>query len=336
MFEKIENFIVKNHLITTGNVIIVGLSGGPDSVFLLYFLVSLQKKYNLSLIAAHFNHEWRMQADQEQHDCAMLAKTLNVPFITAKRSEISFPFKHNGSQEEYGRKMRRYFFEKVLQEYNADAIALAHHLQDQEETFFIRLIRGSSLTGLTAIKAKHGAYIRPLLETNKADMLAWLHANNIKYATDHTNESSDYLRNRIRMKVLPALRECDERFEANFLATLKRLKTTEQFLEKLTHTTFHEISYIQDNQRYVNSDQFIALDEPLRSRVLMHWLITENVPFPATQAFLDEIVRFIHPTSPRLPSTSSGRAGAGNGGTHAAHQHWSIVKKQNRASIIRK
>jgi tRNA(Ile)-lysidine synthase len=317
---KIENFIVNNHLIKSGNVIIVGLSGGPDSVFLLYFLLSLQQKYNLSLIAAHFNHEWRAQADQEQHDCATLAKTLNIPFITAKRSELSFPFKHNGSQEEYGRKMRRYFFEQVLREHNADAIALAHHLQDQEETFFIRLIRGSSLTGLTAIKAKHGTYIRPLLETHKADMLAWLHANNIQYAIDHTNESVDYLRNRIRMKVLPALRECDDRFEANFLATLNRLKTTEHFLEKLTHKTFHEISSVQDNQRYVDVDQFIAVDEPLRTRVLMHWLIIENVQFATTQAFLDEIIRFI---------------ASHQGGTHAAHQQWSVVKKRKTMFLLK-
>src|SRR5260221_9609791 len=148
--------------------------------------------------------------------------------------------------------MRRYFFEKVLQEHNADCIALAHHAQDQEETFFIRLIRGSSLTGLTAIKAKHGHYIRPLLETNKSDILAWLHENNIPYATDTTNDSSDYLRNRIRMNVLPALRTCDDRFATNFLSTLNRLQSTEQFLEQLTLKTFEDISYIQTNQRYIN------------------------------------------------------------------------------------
>ncbi len=321
MFEKIKNFIVQHHLIKSGNKIVIGLSGGPDSVFLLYFLASLQQKYNLSLIAENLNHEWRKEADQEQQDCATLAQNLNIPFVTAKRSELSVPFKQNGSQEEYGRKMRRHFFEKVLHEHNADAIALAHHLQDQEETFFIRLIRGSSLTGLTAMKPKHGAYIRPLLETHKIDILAWLHENNIAYATDVTNESSDYLRNRIRMNVLPALRNCDDRFETNFLATLNRLKTTEQFLEQLTQKTFNEISYIQDNQRFININQLIIIDEPLRTRVLMHWLITENVHFPITEAFLDEIIRFL-----QTPQ----------GGTHNIHEQWSIIKKQNLTYIIKK
>jgi tRNA(Ile)-lysidine synthase len=317
---NIKNFIKKNDLIKSGHVIVVGLSGGPDSVFLLYFLASLQKEYNLSLIAAHLNHEWRKEADQEQKDCATLAQKLNIPFVTAKKSELSSEITYNGSQEEYGRKMRRYFFEKVLREHNADVIALAHHAQDQEETFFIRLIRGSSLTGLTSIKPQHGHYIRPLLETNKSDILTWLHTNNIPYATDATNESSDYLRNRIRMQVLPALRTCDERFATNFLFTLKRLKETEQFLEKLTHTTFNEISHIENNQRIINIPQLLTLDEILRHRILMHWLITENVPFPTTQAFLDELMRFLQNK---------------NGGTHAAHQKWSIVKKQKNTFLIK-
>jgi tRNA(Ile)-lysidine synthase len=320
MFHKIENFIKKNGLITSGHVVVVGLSGGPDSVFLLHFLASLQKEYNLSLIAAHLNHEWRPEADQEQKDCEALTKKLNIPFVTAKRSELSATFKHNGSQEEYGRKMRRYFFEKVLREHNADGIALAHHAQDQEETFFIRLIRGASLTGLTAIKPQHGVYIRPLLETNKSDILAWLHEHNIPYAVDKTNDSSNYLRNRIRMNVLPALRTCDDRFATNFLCTLKRLKETEQFLEQLTHKTFENISEIKDNQRYINIPQLLALDETVRHRILMHWLITENVPFPTTQAFLDEIMRFLQNK---------------NGGTHAAHQKWSIVKKQTNTFLIK-
>lgn len=315
---KIKSFIVKNHLIKSGQSIVVGLSGGPDSVFLLYFLASLRETYNISLIAAHLNHEWRPQANQEQQDCATLAQTLNIPFVAAKRSELSLPFKHNGSQEEYGRKMRRHFFEHVLREYNADAIALAHHAQDQEETFFIRLIRGASLTGLTAIKPQHGLYIRPLLETHKTDILAWLHENNIAYATDHTNKSSDYLRNRIRMHVLPALRTCDDRFETNFITTLNRLKSTEQFLEQLTHKTFEEISCIKDNQRHINIPQLLALDEILRSRILVHWLITENVPFPTTHAFLDELMRFLQNK---------------NGGTHATHKKWSLVKKQSMAFV---
>ena len=321
MFTHIKQFILKHHLIKNGDKIVVGLSGGPDSVFLLHVLASLQKTHNITLISAHLNHEWRDEAGQEQQDCELLAHTLNISFVTAKKSELATTFKHNGSQEEYGRKLRRYFLEKVLHEHNADSIALAHHAQDQEETFFIRLIRGSSLTGLTAIKPKNGFYIRPLLETHKTEILDWLHTNKISYAIDKSNESPDYLRNRIRLNVLPALRTCDERFEANFITTLNRLKTTERFLEQLTQKTFDEISSIQNDQRYINIAQLLNTYEPLRSRILMHWLIKENVSFPATHAFLDEMMRFL-----KNPQ----------GGTHAAHQQWSLVKKQQSAFLIKK
>jgi len=321
IINNIKHFIAQNHLINSGDKVVIGLSGGPDSVFLLHFLASLQSTHNITLIAAHLNHEWRTESAQEQQDCKKLAEQLGIPFVAAKKSELATTFKHNGSQEEYGRKLRRYFLEKVLHEHGADSIALAHHAQDQEETFFIRLIRGSSLTGLTAIKPKNGFYIRPLLEMHKTEILDWLHNNKISYAIDKSNESPHYLRNRIRLNVLPALRACDERFEANFITTLNRLKTTEQFLEKLTQKTFDEISSIQNDQRYINIAQLLGTDEPLRSRILMHWLIRENVPFPATHAFLDEMMRFL-----KNPQ----------GGTHAAHQQWSLVKKQQNVFLIKK
>ena len=320
IFSNIKNYILRHHLIRDGNVIVVGLSGGPDSVFLLHMLASLQKKYNLSLIAAHLNHEWRPEADQEQQDCQNLALTLNIPFITAKKSDLIVTFKHNGSQEEYGRKIRRYFLEKVLHEHAADSIALAHHAQDQEETFFIRLIRGSSLTGLTAIKPKNGFYIRPLLEIHKPEILNWLHNNKTPYAVDKTNESPNYLRNRIRLNVLPALRACDERFESNFISTLNRLKTTEQFLERLAQKAFEEISSIQNDKQIICMNQFLSYDEALHQRILLYWLINEKVPFPPTQAFFDEIMRFI-----KNP----------NGGTHNIHKSWSLVKKQQKISIAK-
>jgi tRNA(Ile)-lysidine synthase len=317
---SIKQFIKKHALIKRNDKIVVGLSGGPDSVFLLHFLVELRKEIPITLIVAHLNHEWRAEAAQEELLCREIARTFDLQYISAKMSELSLPFKLGGSKEEYARKARRYFFEKIAQEHNATGIALAHHLQDQEETFFIRLIRGSSLTGLTAMRPRNGLYIRPLLETNKNDIVTWLDAHNITYATDISNISQEYLRNRIRSKVLPALRECDERFEANFLSTLHRLTATENFLEKFTATTFAAITSQKNDTYILNITDFLALDPVLQHRVLLYWLITEKVPFPITQAFLDEIIRFFK--NPR-------------GGTHIIHEQWRIIKKQNEASLVK-
>lgn len=320
MHETIEAFITQHSLLEHNETIIVGLSGGPDSVFLLHTLLAIEKKYNLTLIAAHLNHQWRQEADYEEQMCRDIAEQNNIVFTSAKLSEISPTKEFNGSKEEYARNMRRSFFSQVAQKHNAHRIALGHHAQDQQETFFIRLIRGTSLTGLTAINPKNDRYIRPLLETNKDDILSWLHNNAIPYALDATNDSPEYLRNRIRSTVLPALRESDSRFEANFATTLQRLKTTELFLERLTQTTFASLTSTANNQLTLNLPDLLATDSALHHRIIIHWLIAEQVPFIPTEKFLDEIIRFLH---------------SARGGTHAIHQQWSITKKQKSAFIIK-
>jgi tRNA(Ile)-lysidine synthase len=317
-FSTIQQFITQHTLVNHNDTIIIGLSGGPDSVFLLHLLVQLHKHYNLTLIAAHLNHEWRPEADQEEELCRTIAQKNGISFITAKLSQLPHTAKNNGSKEDYARTMRRFFLEQVAHEHGAQKIALGHHAQDQQETFFIRLIRGASLTGLTAMKPLNGLYIRPLLTTNKSDILQWLNDNQITYAIDGSNKSPLYLRNRIRNTVLPALQECDTRFNDNFFNTLNRLQETERFLEKMTHESFTKISCNKNGAITINTALLATVDSALHHRIIMHWLIAANVTFPTTQSFFDELLRFL--LSPR-------------GGTHSIHPQWSIVKKQGNAII---
>jgi tRNA(Ile)-lysidine synthase len=318
MFKKIEEYIEKNALIERDNIIIIGLSGGPDSVFLLHMLNTLRQKYNLTLIAAHLNHEWRAEAGAEEEFCRDTATELNIPFISARLSSLTTQKKYNGSKEEFARNMRRQFLEQVAHEHNAQRIALGHHAQDQQETFFIRLIRGTSLAGLTGMQPKSGSYIRPLLETNKSDILAWLSQHSIAYATDLSNESPDYLRNRIRSTVLPALQQCDERWNNNFLTTISRLQQDNELLDHIAQTTLDTLVTTMDSKQVLDVTQFMATHSALHHRVIIQWIIRNNVQFPITQAFLDEIIRFLSHE---------------RGGTHAIHEAWSLVKKQNKAWI---
>ena len=318
---KIEQYIAKHVLITRNDTIIIGLSGGPDSAFLLHTLVQLQQEYNLILVAAHLNHEWRPEADSEEQMCQEMAQKLNVTFVSARISSLNTNKKYNGSKEEFARNMRRQFLENVAREHKANRIALGHHAQDQQETFFIRLIRGTSLAGLTAMQPKAKLYIRPLLETNKSDILDWLHSNNITYAIDASNESQDYLRNRIRSTVLPALAACDERWNNNFLATLNRITQDDALLDEIALTTLNNLITITDDQKTLSTLQFAATHSSLHHRLIMQWLIANNVQFPTSQAFLDEIIRFL--CNP-------------NGGTHTIHEQWSIIKKQGKAFISKK
>ena len=302
------------NLISSNSTIIIGLSGGPDSVFLLHMLAALREEKNLTLIAAHLDHEWRQDSANDVVFCKEVAENLSVTFVSKKMSELPLSFKANGSQEEIGRKARRSFFEQLAQEYNASAIALAHHADDQQETFFIRLLRGSSLTGLTGIKSKDGLYIRPLLHMSKQEILDYLHKNNIQYLTDPSNQSSDFLRNRIRNTVIPALRECDNRYDQNFESTHKQLQQTEEFLQSYATEILNSL---QENNTLPLKD-LLALNPVILNRILILWLIQNKVPFSPSQGLLDEIIRFL-----KQPGNAK----------HSFYEKWQIIKMNGKISI---
>lgn len=298
--------------------IILGLSGGPDSMMLFHYLQTNHAAGKITLIAAHLDHEWRSNSQADAEFCSQQAENLGVPFIALKASELSFKPKFNGSKEDMGRLLRRHFFETVKKQEGADLIALAHQMQDQQETFFIRMIRGSSLTGLTAMQPRQGVYIRPLLETSRTDIVAYLENNKIPYLIDPSNESDLFLRNRIRNKVLPILRTIDNRFDQNFARTLSQLKETDDFLYELTTQTITAISSIIDGKQAIHTQEFNILNPVLKKRVLVLWLIHEQVPFTPSEQFLQEIISFFaQPT----------------GKVHQLHATWSINKKKSVATI---
>lgn len=306
-------------LIPESSTIVLGLSGGPDSVFLLYLLLQLKKTGHIqNIIAAHLDHEWRPDSAQDTQFCKNLAKQYGIPFETKKLSELPIDLKWEGSKEELARNARRFFLESIQQKYNADAIALGHHLQDQQETFFIRLLRGASLTGLCSMWAQYGPYIRPLLETNKADILDYLTTHDIAYLEDPSNQYEMFLRNRIRTTVIPALKAADDRFDTTFLHTLGRLQETEQYLDQHAHQLFTAMSRKADGKLEVFIDQLLAQPPIMQSRLIMLWLQQEGVQFPVGQTFIDEIRRFL-----RSP----------HGGTHSLHETWRMIKKRNVAWI---
>ncbi len=318
--KKINAWVETYKLLSSGQTIIVGLSGGPDSVFLLHYLVAHKEALKLNLIAAHLDHEWRADSGNDTEFCKDLAEQLQVPYVSRKISELDKRFKQTGSKEQDARTARRYFLEQIAQKYNANVIALAQHKDDQEETFFIRLLRGATLTGLTGMWPKRGIYIRPLLCITKTEILDWLKEHDIAYLTDPTNESLDYLRNRIRMQLLPTIKQIDPRFNLNFSKTIGHLQQTELFLQKLTEDTFNSIASFDESKQawIIDLKPFLSLDPVMHYRILIHWLALEKVPFPVSQAFFDEMMRFF-----KQPESKS----------HAIHEDWHLVKKKQNVYI---
>ncbi len=317
IYKKILDYVETNQLIAPESKIIIGLSGGPDSVFLLYFLNSIKQKYNLALIAAHLDHEWRENSNLDLIFCQNLADKLDIQFVGETARNIKLAKKYSGSKEELGRALRREFFNSLLLKFDANLIALAHHQDDQEETFFIRLIRGAGISGLSSIRPQTGFYIRPLLCVNKQEILTFLEENNIKYLTDPTNLSPDFLRNRIRNKVIPVLRECDNRFDANLLKAIDNLQAADIFLEKLTEQYFSDIC---DLSLSLDTKKFFLLDQFIQDRVILLWLCKAGVKFTPTTKLFDEIKRFFKQNKSN---------------SHELYSSWKIIKKKNLVSIVK-
>jgi tRNA(Ile)-lysidine synthetase-like protein len=290
--------------------IIVGLSGGPDSVCLLHLVLQQKKHQNLHIIAAHLDHEWQESSKIAVKLCQDICNRLDVPLVVKKLSELKFEAKWNGSQEELGRKMRRFFFESVAHEYQADAIALAHHQQDQQETFFIRLLRGSSLTGLIGIKENDGLYVRPILNWSKKEILQYLTDHNLAYYTDPTNVSDAYLRNRIRNHLIPTMIKIDPRCESSLQSTMQQLSLSEDFIQQQTLLTMQNLRIDQG----IDTTKFLQLHTVLQQNILLQLMIQNNVSFSPSQKLFKEIMRFLEKSSKDK---------------HTLYQTWMIQKNKS-------
>lgn len=318
--QRLDAYTEQLGLISKSQTVIVGFSGGPDSVFLVYWLTKLQSNLQLSLVAAHLDHGWRENSAADAQWCADVATTLGVQFISKKASEIALPERmQNGSKEEQGRALRRAFFKEIAEKNSGAVIALGHHADDQQETFLIRLLRGAGVTGLAGIKPRDGTIIHPLLCCTKQEIIATLEKNGIEFLIDPTNVSDQFLRNRIRMQVIPALRECDARFDESIARTMENLRATDDFLQQHTEELFTACTTHRDNNIWLNSELFFQQHPFMQKRLLLHWLIAANVPFTPSQALFDEILRF-------LQNKKSSE--------HTLYNAWKIVKKGDLATIV--
>lgn len=281
--------------ITTTPTIILGLSGGPDSVFLFHVLLQLHNQGEINLIAAHLDHEWRQDSAEDALFCVNLCATHKIRLVNAKLSALDISIKSNGSKEEVGRKYRRFFFQQTLTQHQGHFIALAHHRDDQQETFFIKLFRGTSLSGLHGMNALDDTYLRPLLPVAKHEIISFLEVHQLRYKIDQTNDQDNFLRNRIRKCVIPALKTCDKRFDLSLQATMDHLKAEDLFLKNLAEQSFKNIfSYDEQHQQYRGDlKKFNILHPILQQRIMVHWLFLEKLPCTISSSFINEILRFL-------------------------------------------
>lgn len=222
LLEKIKTTINKYRLIDKKDKVLIAVSGGPDSVALLYLLNSLKKELGLSLYIAHLDHMLRKDSSRDAEFVESLAEKLRIPFRVSKINvkELS----RRGSLEEAARNARLGFLLQVASQIGADKIATGHNLDDQAETVLMRLLRGAGLYGLSAILPKRNFsgfwIIRPLIETRRKDIELFLRKRGVRPRQDPSNFKNDYLRNKIRHRLLPQL---EKGYNKNIKEALSRV-----------------------------------------------------------------------------------------------------------------
>ena len=225
MLHTIRTYIEKHRLLRDdGSPILVGLSGGADSVALLSVLVRL----GYPCIAAHCNFHLRGEESMRDEAFArQFAEKLSIPFLKIDFDTRKYASEHHVSIEMAARDLRYAWFEEQRKREGAQAIAVAHHRDDSVETVVMNLVRGSGLRGLTGIHPKNGYVVRPLLCVSRKEIEAWLAKEGLAFVSDSTNFSTEYTRNFIRMRLLPAMEEINPAARQTIARTAEHLANAE-------------------------------------------------------------------------------------------------------------
>jgi tRNA(Ile)-lysidine synthase len=244
LLEQVKRTIDRYHLLNRGDRLIVGVSAGVDSMVLLRLLTSLRQEFDLSLIVAHVNHGLRPkesegEAELVQKESERLGLTFEYGLFDVKA------FKKAGglSLQDAARRIRFHFFNLLLQRHGANKIALGHNADDQVETLFLRLMRGSGLGGLKGIlPIREGKVIRPLLEVWRREIESFAQEMKIPYLLDSSNLKEDYLRNRLRLTLIPFIeREYQPNLKKIVLKTSAILREENDYLERAAEEAYQNI-----------------------------------------------------------------------------------------------
>jgi len=249
ILQKFKKGLADDQLVRFGDRILLALSGGADSVCLFHLFLQTQKELNLSFAVAHLHHGIRgRSADRDADFVKLLAKNYEISCYIRKIQIPKIAHKRGLSLEAAGREQRYIFFEKCRREGGYDWIATGHHADDQTETVLMHLLKGSGLDGLRGMIPKQGKIVRPLLGFPKHELLDYLNKRRIPFCTDETNLDNQFLRNRIRHKLVPFLkREFNPRIEESLWRLSQIAREVHGFLQLHINKA---VKYFSNNKKY--------------------------------------------------------------------------------------
>lgn len=244
MKEKVLNTIKKYNLIEDGDKIVLGVSGGPDSLAMLTILNEIrnEKLINFSIFVAHINHMIRDEANEEEEFVRKICEKNKIEFYSKRLDIHEFANNNKIGTEEAGRKVRYEFFNEVLKNTDSNKIAVAHNKKDRAETMILNLLRGSGINGLKGIEPKKNNIIRPIIEIDRDEIESYCEKNNLTPCIDKSNFENIYNRNKVRNIVIPYI---EKEFNPNIVETLIRLSDLateeDEFINNIALKTYENV-----------------------------------------------------------------------------------------------
>lgn len=265
--EEVYEFIGKKLKLTEIDTVVIGVSGGPDSMALLYIMNQFKEKIGFKIICAHVNHNKRPESEKEQKCLEKYCKENNIIFEYIKINNWGDDNFHNEA-----RTVRYNFFDEIINIYSARYLMTAHHGDDLIETILMRIVRGSTLKGYSGFSriVDKGNYtlVRPLITVTKTEIEDFDIKNNIWYAIDSSNNEDHYTRNRYRHKVLPFLKKEDPNVHKKFLKYSKTLLENNEFIENEASKYFNKVFHNGN----LNIDKFVQLDKVIQNKIIYNIL----------------------------------------------------------------
>lgn len=270
--EEVLKTIETYNLIEKNDKIVIGVSGGPDSICLLHVLYGLKEKLGIEIVVAHVNHMLRDVADLETEYVQNFCKKLEVECYVKKADILEIAKTQKRGTEEVGRQVRYDFFDEVAKKTNSNKIATAHNSNDRAETVILNILRGSGLSGLKGIEPiRDNKYIRPLINTDRQDIENYCNDNKLEPKYDQTNNENIYTRNKVRNTVIPYIKK---EFNPNIIKTINRLSSlaTEEneYLQAITKQEFENLLIEKTENIILDLHKFNSLNLVIKRRLILY------------------------------------------------------------------
>ena len=278
MEHRVKAYVKKYHMLEKKDKVIVGVSGGADSVCLLFMLLGLQKEMEISVIAVHVHHGLRgKSADADAQYVQQICKEQGIELYTYYEDVARLSKLEKLTLEEAGRIARRRVFQEVMEKCGGTKIALAHHENDNAETLIWNLSRGCGLKGMGGISPIEGVYIRPLLCLQRKEIESYLENRGISYCTDETNLEENYTRNRIRKHVIPYLEtEINRKVVAHMSETMSRMRELEEYIRneaiRYAKCCVKKEEKDAEKRMYLIKEEFLKVPKAVRPYILQELL----------------------------------------------------------------